>query len=72
IEPIGQFPGTPDAWNAALATASSGLAGVGAALLATSPLKPAANAWAMVDPCGILKRFGIVALVASSAGAFVI
>jgi len=72
IEPIGQFSGTPDAWNAALGTASAGLAGVGTALLATAPLKPTASTPTLVDPSGILKRFGIAVLVASLVAAFVI
>lgn len=40
IEPIGDFSGTPAAWDEALATASAGLAGVVVAFVALSRVKP--------------------------------
>ena len=42
VEPLGRFPFTPAAWDTALLFATAGLAGVWAALLATSRLGPVA------------------------------
>ncbi|MEO5819178.1 MAG: hypothetical protein ABIT71_01620 [Vicinamibacteraceae bacterium] len=39
VEPIGAFPGTPAAWDAALGFATAGLAGVWLALVGTSRLR---------------------------------
>ncbi|GGE39771.1 hypothetical protein GCM10007276_16380 [Agaricicola taiwanensis] len=65
IEPIGNFAGTPAAWDQALTIASAGLAGVVAALVCMPRLEP------RPQPAGggsadLLVRFGVAILVISS------